>query len=379
MHGETVRFDESSRSSRSDQPVAPGGVASALRQAAEAAGIDAPSELYNESIRYASEGHLREARERLQTLLCLDPADGDAHLLLAKIQVAGQQWPEALTALDRARECGTSVPMTLRNAVEEHLRAERAGAEERVAALKARDDGEIQALRQEARRLRSENARLLGKAHDLGREVRRWAWGTTAIAGISAVFILANLLFAGTGSTAASTPEPALTAADPAAGVDAPVIVQGGAAAAVQAGAAAAGPMVSPAAAPPTSNTLAQQALAALGQAPGLDGAALEVAVQGGQATLAGTVETHRQRKRAAEVLGAIPGVADVDVDSVTILARTKGTTHTVVSGDSLSAIAYGYYGDSTQAKTILKANSKVLKGRSNLQIGMKLRLPPID
>jgi phage tail protein X len=382
MHGETVRFDESSRSSHSDQPVGPGGVASALRQAAEAAGIDAPSELYNESIRFASEGHLGEARERLQTLLCLDPADGDAHLLLAKIHVAAQRWPESLASLDRARECGTSVPMTLRSAVEEHLRAEQAGADERQSALKARDDGEIQALRQEARRLRSENARLLGKAHDLGREVRRWAWGTTAVAAVSGLFILANLAFVGSSSTpAVATDAPVLSDTLPSdvAVVQASGVAAGGSAAASSAGMAASAPIAAPPAAPPTASSQAQQAFAALQQAPGLDGTALEVSVLAGKATLTGSVQTHRQRKRAADVLAAIPGVAEVDIDGVTVLARTQGASHTVVSGDSLSTIAYAYYGDSTKAKTILEANPKTLRGQPNLQIGMKLKLPAVQ
>jgi len=398
MHGETVRFDESSRSSLSDQPVGPGGVAVALRQAAEAAGLDAPSELYNEALRLAGEGEHAAALERLQMLLCLDPNDGDAHLLTAKIRVARQDWVAALDSLDRARSAGAPVPMTLRSAVEEHLRAERAGADERRTALDGRDDGEIQALRQEARRLRSDNARLVGRVHDLGTEVRRWAWFTTGFAGIAGLFIIGNLLFAGVSAVSGSGAEGAVAAvpstsdavatapADPGVGTAAPVAPAGddGAAAASAAGAAAsgasdAGSTPAAPAEPPPSQALAQAAAAALVDAPGLDGASLEVAVASGKATLSGTVETHRQRKRAEDLLAAVPGVTEVDGSSITVLSRTQGTQHTVVSGDSLSSIAYRYYGDASLAKTILKANPKTLKGRPNLSIGMDLKIPAVE
>ena len=97
-----LQFDNASRSSHSDQPVPLGGVPRALREAAEMSGLDPVSELYNEALRYASEGHLRLARERLQMLLCMKPDDGESRLMLAKIFVAGQRWQDAIAALDEA-------------------------------------------------------------------------------------------------------------------------------------------------------------------------------------------------------------------------------------------------------------------------------------
>ena len=386
MHGETVRFDESSRSSLSDQPVGPGGVAVALRQAAEAAGLDAPSELYNEALRLAGEGDHAAALERLNMLLCLDPNDGDAHLLTAKIRVARQDWTSALNSLDQARASGASVPMTLRSAVEEHLRAERAGAEERRTALGGRDDGEIQALRQEARRLRSDNARLLGRVHDLSQEVRRWAWFTTGFAGLAGLFIIGNVLYAGVSAVSAPTaptgPVPEVAASSPTEAAPTGDAADVASAAAPAGEAASAGISAGGATAPapaPGASALAAAAAEALADAPGLDGAALEVAVAGGKAVVSGTVDTHLQRKRAEDLLAAVPGIGAVDVEKVTVTARAKGAKHTVVSGDSLSSIAYAYYGDASLAKRILKANPKTLKGRPNLQIGMTLALPAVD
>ena len=194
MHSETVRFDESSRCSLSDKPIGPGGVTQAIRQATESVGLDATSELYNEAIHFANDGHLRHARERLQILLGLCPEDGEARLLLAKVYVAGQRWRDALGALDSAQSCGALVPAELRTAVEENLRAEMAGDEERLHTLYAREQGELKALRQEARRLRSENAQLLGRNYDLEKEARRWAWTTAGVSGIAILFVAVNLL-----------------------------------------------------------------------------------------------------------------------------------------------------------------------------------------
>ena len=48
----------------------------------------------------AAGGVVPQARERLAILLALAPEDGEARLLLAKVQVAAQKWREALAALD---------------------------------------------------------------------------------------------------------------------------------------------------------------------------------------------------------------------------------------------------------------------------------------
>ncbi|MFT7520325.1 MAG: LysM repeat protein [Kiritimatiellia bacterium] len=373
MQSEIVRFDESSRSSLSDQPPGPGGVARALRTAAEAAGLDAPSELYNEALRFAGDAHFSEAMERLQLLLCLDENDIEALLLLAKVHVACQRWPQALTCLDKARAAGAIIPTTLRSAVEEHLRSDRAGQSEVRSAERARSDGEIDALRQEARRIRSENANLLGTVHSLGNETRRWAWATAGVASISILFIVVNLAFSGS-----STPGVPPTADVPtvvAGAVVTPPIVDSN-------GDAEAAPSIAPASpgtATPTSSALALSAQEALQSAPGLDGAALEVAVASGNAVVSGRVETHLQLKRAEDVLTEISGITDVNIDKVNVLSRTKGASHVVVSGDSLSSIAYRYYGDASLAKTIMRANPKTLRGRANLQIGMNLKVPGID
>lgn len=355
-------FDQVSRASRSDLPVPPGGVPRALREAAEAAGLDPLAELYNEALRYASEGHLRLARERLQMLLCMAPDDGEARLVLAKVHVAGQRWQDALAALDEAQSCGVHVPPSLRRAVEEHLRAEEASADEHRAALRAREQGEIKALRHETRRLRSENAQLVARAGSLEQEIRKWAWTTVGVATVSIAFIAFNLFFGG------SSPEGvAVAQADPVeATAEAPPAL-----------AAAIAPAADPAPGKPAPAVdVAARAAAALQATPGLEGTALQVEVSLGKARVSGDVVAQAQLRSAQQVLASVDGIQEVDASAVRVLARTQGTKHTVASGDTPYGMALHYYGDGSRSQAILKANPGATP--SNLRIGQELTIPPV-
>ena len=357
-----MQFDQPSRTSHSDQPVPLGGVPRALREAAEMSGLDPIAELYNEALRYATEGHLRLARERLQMLLCMKPDDGEGRLMLAKVFVAGQRWQDAVAALDEAQSCGQAVPLTLRRAVEDHLRAEAAADDEERVAMRAREQGEIKALRQEARRLRSENAQMIGRCADLERETRRWAWSTAGVAVTAALFILTNLL------VGASTDAPVV----PVEGVveAAPAVVEEAPPAVVDA---------SPAVADEAPTALADRAARALAAAPGLDDTSLEIELVGRNARVTGEVVKARQRKTAAQVLSGIRGIEAVDVDQVKVLARTQGAVHEVKKGDTLGRIAGEYYGESALSSKIFKANRTVLRSPRSLQIGQVLKVPSIE
>lgn len=356
-------FDQAARISHSDQPVPPGGVPRALREAAEAAGLDPLAELYNEALRYASEGHLRLARERLQMLLCMAPDDGEARLVLAKVHVAGQRWQEALAALDEAQSCGVTVPPTLRRAVEEHLRAEEAAADEHRAALRAREQGEIKALRLEARRLRSENAQFVSRSAALEQEIRKWAWTTVGVATLSIAFIVGNLLFGGRAVEAES-----LAAAEPP-----PTTTETRSTTATLPAATPAQRAASPAESPAD---LAARAAAALSATPGLEGTSLQVEVSLGKARISGEVLAHAQLSSARQILAGVPGIQEVDASAVQVVARTRGTRHTVKSGDTPYGMAQYYYGDATRSRAILEANRGVTP--SNLRIGQELVIPPV-
>ncbi len=348
-------FQRSSRQSHSEQPVALGGVPRALREAAELSGLDPCSELYNEALRYAQDGHLRLSRERLQMLLCMAPDDGEARLMLARVHVAGQKWPEALAALDEAANCGVDVPLSLRRAVEDHLQAEQAAKEEQTGALKARENGELKNLRQEARRLRTESAQHATRVTDLEREVKKWAWATAGVSTLSMCFVLGTLVFGGGGAAEAEVTEVA------------------GAEAALAPGAVA--DAAEPAAEPEVPGSLAERAAGALDGVTGLEGAALELKLAGDKAILLGEVVSFKQKRAAQKALEAVEGLASVDTTGVVVLARTKGAEHVVTKGDILSKIALQYYGDGTLTKPIEDANSVTSK---NLRIGQTLKIPPI-
>lgn len=140
------------------------------------AGIDAPCSLYNEALALARDGHLGQAMQRLQMLLCLDPDDAEALLLSAKVQAAQGRPAEALARLDQAVAAGALPPAGFRDYLEAAIRAERAREEERRARVTSREQGELKALRNEARQLRTENVRLETEVGAVVARERAWKW-----------------------------------------------------------------------------------------------------------------------------------------------------------------------------------------------------------
>ncbi len=209
MHApDPIAFDERPRKDSSSSGVQQ--IASAL----EAQGIDAPSALFDEALGLARDGHLGRARDRLRMLLCLDPDDARAHLLLAKVFASQKKWAEALGELDTATACGIKVPRSLRDSLEQARKDELNRKEERTEELKARQDGELKALRDEARRLRSENARLNRTLR--GEQRKTWTW--TGVATVLALVAGLLLLWGGRSAptvAAADTPTVAPEAAAP--------------------------------------------------------------------------------------------------------------------------------------------------------------------
>jgi nucleoid-associated protein YgaU len=359
----SVRFDSASRQAHSDQPIPIGGVPRALREAAEMGGLDPLPQLYNEALRYATEGHLRLARERLQMLLCMAPDDGEARLLLAKVYVAGQRWQDALAALDEAENCGSRVPLELREMVEGQVQASHTGSDEERASLLARERGEIKGLRAEARRLRSENASLATSLYAQEKEVRKWAWATAGVSTLSILFILTTLMMGG------GAPEPAVSVESaPATAAVTPAAGTGEAPAADRVAGA-------PSAGVADDASVAAQAAGALAAVDALEDTHLEVIIDGGKAALVGQVLTAKQRQLAAKTLKGVGGITEVSTDRVEILARTRGTVHTVGAGETLGHIAARYYGSVTLSGRIAKANP----GSRTLHIGDKLKIPPVD
>lgn len=350
-----VQFDAAA-SRHSTSKTSDGSVLSQILRAASTQGIDPTSELYNEALELAKDGHYGQARARLHVLLGLSPNDGDAHLLLAKVHVAGQQWRRAIASLDEASQCGATVPDSLRDAVVRNLQGE-LDAEEEEQARSMREDGELRKLRSETRRLRSENSHLAGVNRKHERDTALWQWIATATSVVAIVFIVGRMLV---GSS--ETPVEQVAAVEEVA----PAV-----AAAASTPELAAG-LPETQVRDPGRQAEVAQALADAGVPEGL-----HVAVRGSRVSLGGTVPSHAVLKDAIATVEALDGVDDVVYDAVVNTARRDGGTYTVSPGDSLSVIAYRMYGNQGLADTILGANPQ-LGGKASLQIGQKLTIPPV-
>ena len=183
------------------------GATEQIARVLDESGIDVPSKLYDEALAFARDGRLATATARLRMLLVLDPSDGDSALLLGKGLAARGKWQESLTQLDSASAKGARLPSGLREEVESNLRKQVHDAESQRTRLVDRERGELRALRNEAKSLRSENAGLEQQVFDLARKAKLWSSATALVAGSSAALLLAALVFGGNSGDNEATDE----------------------------------------------------------------------------------------------------------------------------------------------------------------------------
>lgn len=335
-----VHFDDPPRAPAANGARPDGDAPRAIAATLRAAGIDAPGSLYNEAIELARDGHLGQAASRLQMLICLDPDDADAQLLLARVHAAQSRPAEALARLDAAVAAGAIATAGFRDQLEAAIRSERASEEEHRARLAAREQGEVKALRQEARQLRSETVRLESELMMTTDRERLWKYLAIGSSVIGTGIILA-MLFVGRG---------------PAASVDAEV--------------ATAAPGVG----------VSSDALDVAAETP--DGGTTPSADPTAAATLAApTVATTSGTNDAATTTtGTTASTATPKASPATTTTTkstmAKGGTHVVASGDTLYKLASRYYGDSSQWTRIRDANRGKLKGGIALTLGQTLVIP---
>lgn len=280
------------------------------------AGVDVPCTLYNEAIDCARDGHLGQAMSRLQMLLCLDPDDADAHLLLAKVHAAQNKPTEALARLEAATQGGAVPPAGFRDYLEAAIRAERSRDEEQRARVAAREVAEVRALRAEARQLRSDNVRLETEVTDGFHRERLWKYATigASVFGSLVILVLAFTTPSAKESPPAMLPETETAMADVApAVVDPPLAVVA--------------PPVVPVAKPVVAAPIAKPVVAA-------------------------------------------PVVA------APVAKHAGAQTHVVASGDTLYKIAKRYYGDATKWEKIQSANPGKIKNGKDLTLGTTLTIP---
>ena len=285
-----------------------------IRRALVFAELDASDALYDEAVSLAREGHLGKARDRLRMMLTLNPADGGGHLLLAKVFGAQRKWSEAIAELDAAAACGQRLPLGLKEAMVESRDLDAGPRTPRV----VRTDGELKALRDEARRLRSAHSRMEREQRELEHRAQVWTIATGVVTAVAALALVMVGL---------SWPGEEEYGVEQLAGVEEVVEDEG-----------------------PT-----------LDELPSEDDAIVEVAP---------APERERTVNARPAPVEEEPAEARIDIP------REPVNAYTVRSGDTLWKIAGRVYGDKTRWKEIRDANQDQLKGDTGLRVGMVLAIP---
>ncbi len=110
--------------------------------------------------------------------------------------------------------------------------------------------------------------------------------------------------------------------------------------------------------------------------AAGGDPSKFEIVVDGDTVKLSGAAASQEERERAILAIGNVAGVATVE-DAVTVAApEPESVFHTVVKGDTLSAIAKKHYGDANKYQKIFEANTPMLSHPDKIYPGQVLRIP---
>lgn len=93
--------------------------------------------------------------------------------------------------------------------------------------------------------------------------------------------------------------------------------------------------------------------------------------------TVSGTCEDQATKEKILLAAGNVAGVAKV-ADMMTVArSEPEAQFHTVVRGDSLSAIARKFYGDASKYPLIFEANKPMLSHPDKIYPGQMLRIPP--
>jgi len=114
-------------------------------------------------------------------------------------------------------------------------------------------------------------------------------------------------------------------------------------------------------------------------QAVGVSVQNLAIELNGGTATVRGSVGSQPDREKLILAIGNTPGVGQVD-DQLTVSAPAttpSATLYTVKRGDTLSAIAKNYYKDGSKYPQIFEANRPMLGDPNKIYPGQVLRIPP--
>ena len=127
-----------------------------------------------------------------------------------------------------------------------------------------------------------------------------------------------------------------------------------------------------------TGGSDAGEAIAAYIRAQNLDVSDLKVNFEAQTATVrvAGTAKDQATKEKIVLCCGNITGVEKVIDDLAVREPAPAAQFHTVVKGDTLSAIAKKYYGDASKYPQIFEANKPMLAHPDKIYPGQSLRIP---
>lgn len=136
-----------------------------------------------------------------------------------------------------------------------------------------------------------------------------------------------------------------------------------------------------PAADPDAANRTAAEAIEKYIQKMGLSATGLTVTVDGSQGlvTVFGVAPDQATREKIVLCCGNVQGVDKVEDKMSVSTESSESQWHTVVKGDTLSAIAKAAYGDANDYNRIFEANRPMLSDPNKIYPGQKLRIPPKD
>jgi nucleoid-associated protein YgaU len=110
----------------------------------------------------------------------------------------------------------------------------------------------------------------------------------------------------------------------------------------------------------------------------GLDTSALKVSFDGASSTVsvAGTVADQATKEKVLLCCGNVDGVDKVDDQLAVTNPEPPAAFHTVVRGDTLSAIAKACYGNANAYMKIFEANKPMQSDPNKIYPGQVLRIP---
>lgn len=130
---------------------------------------------------------------------------------------------------------------------------------------------------------------------------------------------------------------------------------------------------------PAAANARAAEAIRNYIVAMQLAPADLVVSFDGARAvvTVAGTAADQATKEKILLAAGNVAGVAEVDDQLTVSNPEPEAQFHTVVRGDTLSAIAKKFYGNANKYPAIFEANKPMLSHPDKIYPGQVLRIPP--